>query len=116
MAFQGALVSAGLWGVFTKAGEPSWTCLIPCYNLVVLTRIAGIDWGWAVLFLICPVNLIFWVVVCDQVAIKFGKGIGYSLGLSGLGLVYYPLLGFGPAVYEGGKKRRRKVRYRGDDA
>jgi hypothetical protein len=66
-------------------------------------------WGWVFLFLIPMVNLGFWIVVCDQLALKFGKGIGHTLGLTWLGFIFCPLLGFGPAEYEGteGKKDLR---------
>jgi hypothetical protein len=92
---------AGWWGMFTKAGEPGWAALVPGYNLFVLTRISGLAWGWAIVLLLPPANLIMWAVLCDQLALKFGKGIGHSLGLTWLGFVFHPLLGFGPAAYEG---------------
>jgi hypothetical protein len=91
---------AGWFGMFTKAGEPGWTAFIPGYNLIVLMRLAGISEWWALLFLVPFVNLGFWVVVCDQLSIKFGKGIGTTLGLTWLGFLFNPLLGFGDAAYE----------------
>jgi hypothetical protein len=96
---------AGWWGMFTKAGYPGWAAVVPGYNLYVLVCIAGIPWGWVFLFLVPLVNFGFWIVVCDQLAIKFGKGIGHTLGLTWLGFVFCPLLGFGPAVYEGAETR-----------
>jgi hypothetical protein len=98
----------GWWGVFEKAGEPGWAALVPGYNLYVLTRIAGLPWGWVFVFLIPLVNVGLWVVVCDHLALKFGKGIGTSLGLSCLGLVFTPLLGFGPDQHEDGPRPRRR--------
>ena len=97
---------AGWWAMFTKAGHPGWAAVVPGYNLYVLVCIAGIPWGWVFLFLVPLVNVGFWIVVCDQLAIKFGKGIGHSLGLTWLGFVFFPLLGFGPATYEGAEVRR----------
>jgi hypothetical protein len=101
---------AGMWGMFAKAGEPGWSALVPGYNLFVLVRISGLGWYWAFLFLIPLVNMGFWVVVCDQLALKFGKGVGTSLGLSCLSFVFFPLVGFGPDEHEDalrGKGSRR---------
>ena len=32
---------AAVWRVFTKAGQPGWAALIPIYNMVILTQVAG---------------------------------------------------------------------------
>jgi hypothetical protein len=50
--------------------------------------------------------MFLWFVVCDQLALKFGKGIGTSLDLMGLGFVFFPLLGFGSAEYEDQPRRK----------
>lgn len=34
-------VIAGGWKMFTKAGQPGWACIIPFYNLYVITQIVG---------------------------------------------------------------------------
>lgn len=92
--------AGGCWGIFTKVGEQGWAALIPGYNLFLLTRISGMNAWWSLLFLLPAVNMILWYYICDQLALKFGKGIGTSLGLMCLGFVFFPLLGFGPAEYE----------------
>jgi hypothetical protein len=90
----------GCWGLVTKAGEPGWAALVPGYNLFLLLRISGITVYWGLLFLMPALNMGLWFVVCDQLALKFGRGIGTSLGLMCLGFVFFPLLGFGSAKYE----------------
>ena len=30
----------GMWKMFEKAGQPGWGCIIPIYNLYLLTKIA----------------------------------------------------------------------------
>lgn len=93
-------VVAGFWKVFTKAGQPGWASIIPIYNLIVLLRVAGKPLWWFILFLIPLVNLIASVLVGLAVAKKFGKGDGFGVGLGLLGIIFYPILGFGDAQYQ----------------
>ena len=95
-----ALVTiAGMWKVFTKAGQPGWAAIIPLYNVYVLvTEVAGRDLLWVILSIIVPLAL---VVPLIDVAKAFGKGTGYGVGLWLLGPIFFPLLGFGSARYQG---------------
>lgn len=94
-------VIAGMWKTFVKAGKPGWACLIPIYNLYVLTQIAGKPAWFIVLFLIPLVNIYAIVVTFHGVSTGFGKGVGFTLGLIFLGFIFWPLLGFGDAQYSG---------------
>ena len=96
------LVSAGLWKIFEKAGIKGWKALIPFYNgYVLITEVAGKQW-WYFLFLFIPVaNFIVMIIINIEVAKAFGKSTLYGiLGLSFLAFIFYPLLGFGDAVYK----------------
>ena len=95
------LVLAGLWKVFEKAGKPGWAALIPIYNIYVLCLIAGRPGWWLLLFLIPFVNIVVSILVSLDVAKKFGKGLGFGLGLAFLGFIFWPILGFGDARYQG---------------
>lgn len=95
------LVVAGLWKVFTKAAQPGWAAIVPLYNLIVLLQIAGKPLWWIVLLFIPLVNLVAAILVSIAVAEKFGKGAGFGLGLAFLGFIFYPILGFGDARYQG---------------
>ena len=93
-----AITVAGMWKIFTKAGEPGWAAIVPIYNIWVLTKIgdSGVLWfALSVLFGL-PVIKIY-IDVLD----KFGKGIGYALGMFFLPFVFFPLLGFGDAQFRG---------------
>lgn len=98
-------VIAGIWKVFTKAGRPGWACLVPIYNVIVLLQIAGRPGWWLLLMFIPFVNIIVSFVVVMDIAKAFGKGAGFGLGLFFLGFVFYPILGFGDAQYEGASAR-----------
>jgi hypothetical protein len=91
----------GLWKTFEKAGEPGWAGIIPIYNFIVLLRIAGRPLWWIVLMLIPCVNIIVYVIVGLDVARNFGRTPGFGVGLGLLPFVFYPILGFGDARYEG---------------
>jgi len=101
-----AIISiAGIWKVFTKAGQPGWACLVPVYNAIVIMRIAGRPGWWILLCLIPIVNLVVGIMVMLDIARYFGKGPGFGLGLAFLGFIFYPILGFGSARYLGPANR-----------
>lgn len=93
-----ALMLVANWKVFEKAGEPGWACLVPFYNIYVLLRIAGRPGWWLILAFIPIVNLILIVTIFD-IARRFGKGIGFGLGMFFLPFIFYPILGFGDAEF-----------------
>ncbi len=95
------LIIVAFWKVFTKAGEPGWAAIVPIYNLIVLLKIAGKPLWWIVLCIIPLVNLIPGIMVPIAIAEKFGKGIGFAIGLILLPFIFYPILGFGDARYRG---------------
>ena len=94
-------VIAGVWKVFVKAGQPGWACLVPIYNIVVLLQIVGRPIWWLVLLLIPIVGIVVAIIVSIDMAKSFGKGTGFGIGLAFLGPIFYPMLGFGDAKYQG---------------
>lgn len=95
------VVLAAMWKIFTKAGQPGWAALIPIYNAYVLLQIIGRPAWWLVLFLIPFVNFIISLIVAIDLAKAFGKGTGFGLGMAFFPIIFYPLLGFGSAQYQG---------------
>ena len=95
------LMVASAWKIFVKAGEPGWAAIVPIYNFFVLLKIAGKPAWWFVLFLIPIVNFIVAIIVCIALAEKFGKSLGFGLGLSFLGFIFAPILAFGDSRYQG---------------
>jgi len=97
-----------LWKVFTKAGQPGWAVLIPIYNLIVLLRIAGLAWYWvfAPLILLIPVlgaiaYTVLAVMCIHRISTRFGQGVGFTIGLTLLGPIFWLILGFGDSKYIG---------------
>ena len=93
------IVAAGMWKMFEKAGEPGWAALVPIYNLVVLVKIAGKEVWWVILMLLPCVNFVAAVLICIDIARKFGKDTLYGVGLAFLPFIFFPMLGFGAAQY-----------------
>jgi hypothetical protein len=96
------LMIAAMWKVFAKAGQPGWAVLIPIYNAYILTQIAKKPGWWVVLLLLPYVNVVFSIIVSINIAKQFSKGSGFGVGLALLGIVFYPILGFGDAEYNSG--------------
>ena len=90
-----------MWKVFTKAGQPGWASIIPIYNLYIWCKIVGRPWWWILLMLIPFVNFIVCIILCIDLAKSFGKGVGFGIGLALLGIIFFPILGFGSAQYQG---------------
>jgi hypothetical protein len=94
------VVFAGFWKMFVKAGQPGWGVLIPFYNLYLMLKVAGRPGWWFILLIIPVVGFVVGIVVAIDIARNFGKGIGFALGLIFLGVIFYPILGFGNARYQ----------------
>ena len=90
-----AFVIAANWKIHTKAGQPGWAMFVPIYGAIVMLRICGRPWWW-LLLLWFPV---LWIVLCFDLAKRFGQGIGFGLGILFLGIVFIPILAFGDAKY-----------------
>lgn len=93
------MMLATVWKIFTKAGEPGWKSLVPVYGAVVFMRIVGRPW-WMVLLMAIPVlNLFPYIMLCIDLARAFGKGPGFTGGLTFLPPVFLMILAFGDARY-----------------
>src|SRR5213080_3416643 len=95
------LLIVAMWKVFTKAGQPGWASIIPIYNLYIWCKIVGRPGWWIILMLIPFVNFIIGIILCIDLAKSFGKGVGFGIGLILLGIIFFPILGFGSAQYQG---------------
>ena len=94
-------ILAVMWKVYTKAGKPGWAAIIPIYNTIVLLEIVGRPIWWFFLMLIPFVNIIFAIIVTNDLAKSFGKEVGWTIGLILLPFIFYPMLAFGSAKYSG---------------
>ena len=93
------LLIAAQWKVFEKAGQPGWACIIPIYNVYIMTKIGGKPWWWMLLAIFIPIVFSVWLT--NMISKSFGKDEGFTVGLILLGFIFWPILGFGPAKYLG---------------
>jgi hypothetical protein len=92
---------AAMWKVFEKAGQPGWAAIIPIYNIYIMTKIAGKPGIWTLWCCIPIVNYVFIIWLYNMISKSFGKTEGFTAGLVLLGIIFWPILGFGPAKYLG---------------
>jgi hypothetical protein len=89
------------WKVFTKAGQPGWACIIPIYNIYIMTKIAGKPGIWVLWMIIPLVNIVFIIWLYNMISKSFGHDEGFTVGLILLGVIFWPILGFGSSKYQG---------------
>lgn len=94
------LIASG-WKIFEKAGQPGWAVLIPIYNGIIMLKIIGKPWWWIFLMMIPYVGIVWVIWSINLLAKSFGKSEGFTVGLVLLGIVFYPMLAFGDAEYQG---------------
>jgi len=102
MIYLGMIVATlvGMWNTFEKAGKPGWTAIVPVLSTYMRVKIGGRPWSWFLLFFIPFVNILLLARVSVDIAKRFGKGVGYGLGLAFLPFIFYPSLCLGDATYE----------------
>lgn len=91
---SGRLASSPL----TRRDENLWST---CPEGMVINR----PLWWFLLLLLPLVSLIVAILISSDVARAFGKETGFGLGLAFLGFIFYPILGFGDAQYQGPPSR-----------
>ncbi len=96
-----AVVVVSAWKIFTKAGKPGWAALIPIYNVVKMLEIVGKPDWWVLLMFVPFVNCIISIIIAYHLALVFGKDTLFTLGLIFLPFIFYPILAFGDAKYQG---------------
>lgn len=92
---------AGMWKMFSKAGEPGWASIIPFYNAYVLFKIT---WGSGIKFLLLLIpiaNFVILIMTQIKLAKAFGKSNGFAVGLIFLSPIFYVILGFDSSEYLG---------------
>lgn len=92
---------AGMWKAYEKAHEHGWAVIIPIYHFWCLLRIVGRPKWWLILYFIPFANIVVLLIALWDLAKSFGKSAGWFFGLWLLPFIFWPMLGFGEAVYAG---------------
>jgi hypothetical protein len=93
------VVIVGMYKAIEKAGQPGWAIFVPIYSIIVLYKVGGRDDWWSVFIPIYGI-ITMWQL-SQEVAKRFGKESGFGAGLFFLGGIFWPILGYGSAQYEG---------------
>jgi membrane protease YdiL (CAAX protease family) len=96
-----AILVIPYWVIFTKAGQPGWPALIPIYSTYILLRVVGRPGWWLILFIIPLVNFVILIIVMNDLSKSFGHGVGFTLGLIFLSIIFLFILAFGSSTYRG---------------
>ena len=91
---------AGLWKMFTKAGQPGWAAIIPILNTLTILKTIKRPWWWIILLLIPCVGFVIAFIVMWDMAKAYGKGVGMFILLLLLHPIGLLVLGFGSAEYQ----------------
>lgn len=91
---------AGMWKSASKAGQIGILACIPIVQLFIWSIMAEKPTWWGLLFLIPIVNLVIMAIVFYEISVRFGRGIGTTIGLILLPFIFWPILGFGSAQYK----------------
>lgn len=101
MMILGIFMLVCMWKLFVKAGYEGWKCLIPIYNVYCLFEMSFGN-GWLVLLCLIPfVGFVMMVLMWYKLAKAFGKGVGFTIGLLFLSVVFVPILAFDRSEYQG---------------
>jgi hypothetical protein len=89
-----------MWKMFQKAGIEGWWAIIPIANIYHFVKLSGKEWWWFLVYFVPCIFIVALIVVNLAVAERFGKSVGYAIGMIILPVIFYPLLGFGDAEYQ----------------
>ena len=92
---------ASMWKIFTKMGQPGWAGIIPILNYVVIARLSGKAWWYGLLPIVPCIGWVFAIILIYNLAELFGHGVGFTIGLILLPIIFLPILAFGEYQYNG---------------
>lgn len=88
------IMVVSMYKLFVKAGKPGWAAIVPFYNVIVELEIVGRPIWWFLLLFIPTVNTIIGIVLLNDLAKSFGRGLGFTFLLIFLPFIALPLLAF----------------------
>jgi Family of unknown function (DUF5684) len=89
------------WRIYTKAGEPGWTAIVPIVSTLYLLKIVGRPFWWFFILLIPFAGMVFGIVALHDLSPSFGHGSWFTTGLLFLPFIFWPVLAFSGARYVG---------------
>ena len=93
------LLIVSWWKIYTKAGRPGWSNLIPVYGWVEFFNVAWRNGAYFLFMLIPGVNVLVAILTVQKLSESYGHGIGFTLGLFFFPLIFIPILGLGKSQH-----------------
>lgn len=87
------------WKMFVKAGKPGWASIIPIYNVWVYFDIVWDSGAKMFLMLIPLFNIYYAIRTVIELGNRFGKGVGFKLGLVFFQPIFQTMLAFDNSDY-----------------
>lgn len=97
----GIISIISMWVIYKKANKPGWAAIIPIYNTWVLLEIAHLPWWYLILMFVPLANIFALIMTNVYLAKSFGKSVAFAVGLIFLPYIFYPILAFSSASYQG---------------
>ena len=95
------IIIIAMWKIFTKMNIEGWKSIIPFYNYYTMFK-ALYGNGWRFLLLIIPIYGIYVSIKQDiDLAHAFGKSTAFGWGMAIIPVVFYSIVAFGDAEYQG---------------
>jgi uncharacterized membrane protein YhaH (DUF805 family) len=66
-----------------------------------MLKVVGRPGWWLWLFLVPVVGFVILIIMTNDLSKSFGHGVGFTLGLLFLSLIFYYILAFGSSTYRG---------------
>lgn len=113
-----------MWRLFEKAGQPGWQAIIPVYSSYMLYKIS---WKPSMFFITLILGIVasvllqlndymalvviggiiniavmvLGIIFNHKISKSFGHGVGFTVGLIFLSLIFLYILAFGSSEYQG---------------
>ena len=83
------------WILLERGGHPGFGIIIPIYNVVLLSRLAGFSGWWALALFVPVVGPLIWgVTVHYNIAKHFDRSSLFALGAVFLPFIFFPIMAF----------------------
>lgn len=107
------LTIVATWKVLVKAGKPGWAAIVPVYNIIVLLEVTELPMWYIALLFVPGANVYATFKIYIDLAKKFGKDVGFGIGLVFLGPVFMSILAFNKDIKYVGASAAAQPAYQG---
>jgi hypothetical protein len=82
---------------------------IPVVNACMLCKLAKREWYFGFLFFVPLVNIAMSFIVFADIAKRYGKGTGFTIGMIFLPMFFFPILGFTGEIIKEVESKKKEI-------